>query len=98
MSRQEICDEILTELSEMAVFLEDNARESLGGSYSVNLNFRREGDRLYTSMQCYGLHHIGQSREFSIGGIRASKRIQRIAVMVALAGIGVLAVAAGRMI
>ena len=80
--------EVTSQLADMAIFLEDNAPSMMGPSYSVNLNFRREGNRLYTSVEAYGKQHEGAAREFSIQDLR---RLRRGRAIFGWMGIGIVA-------
>lgn len=77
-------EEINRQLAEMALFLEDNAPDWMGQSYSVNLNFRRDKGSLFCSVESYGRKHGHVSREFRLAELRRERSTKKVLVLGAL--------------
>ena len=75
-----ILEETLSNIADMALFLEDCPAMAMGESYSVNINFRREGQRLYVSLESYGSQHRNAAKEFSVRDLRQEKRTRNTLV------------------
>jgi len=83
----------LDKIADLAMWLEDEPEMKLGRAYSVNINFRREGNRLFVSLESYGGEHRGKSQEYSVKDLKRTNRNKKIK-----AGVGIaagLAVAVG---
>ena len=78
-------NEALTETSKIAILLEDNAPDVMGSDYSVNLNFRRDGNELHTSIEVYGAKHISGYKGVNIQELRKLTRGVKMAMFPVLA-------------
>lgn len=76
--KAELMNEALTEVAKIAILLEDNAPEVMGSDYSVNVNFRRDGGELHTSIEVYGAKHASGYKGFSIQEIQKFNQIVRM--------------------
>lgn len=73
MNQYQVLQEVLDRTADMAIWMEDEPSAHLGKSYSVNLNFRRDGQRLYVSVESYGTEHCGRSEEYVIPLLRKAR-------------------------
>lgn len=83
-----VINEMLDQAAAMALFLEDNV--DVKKSYSVNVNFRREGNRLYTSIEVYGPEHLHGAREYSMIDLKRHRNARRVALAAAVILVAIL--------
>lgn len=93
MRQFEVLQEALDQIANLAIRMEDEPNIKLGKSYSVNINFRRDGQRLYVSIESYGKEHCGKSEEYIIPLLRKRKVHARV-LTGCLIGLGMTLVAA----
>ncbi len=83
--RQELIGEALLDTAKIALLLEDNAPELMGSDYSVNINFRRDGGDLHTSIEIYGATHASGYKGVDMNALRKTARAAKITMVPLLA-------------
>jgi len=83
-------DEVMEQVAEMALFMEDNIPDVMGGpkGYSVNINFRKDGGCLFASIEAYGNgKHLCRTRQYPMEELRRDKRNRNAVIGSVVAGV-----------
>lgn len=82
-------EEVLQQVADMALFMEDNIEDVMDGprGYSVNINFRKEGETLFASVEAYGNgKHLSRTRSFPMMEKRMHRRNRNMIIGAIVAG------------
>ena len=83
-------EEVLITVADIALFLEDNAPDVMGGKkgYSVNINFRKDGGILFSSIEAYGNgKHISRTKQVPVESLRRDRRNRNTIIGAVAAGV-----------